>query len=260
MSIGKVRAQRVRRLLLLASVLSLLLWGTTVVPPPGGWSASGARSAAGGWSAAGVAVPVVRAEEAPVIVPLAYVPNLSNWGPTTATGTAWVWRIAAEVRLTVQGLPKLTGQVYGLWLVNPAAGVFLSVGRFNVGSDGTAQIDISMPGSVPTGISLVLITVQPDPLATNTQPSKVYSIAGSFQGNSAVLQQVNHLPDTGAHAVHPPFETVPSAQLPPPNASDNRFVPTMTFLLLLVVLSLGYLGWRRQRVRPQQPAQHRSRS
>lgn len=181
--------------------------------------------------------PVARAEEAPVNVPLAYIPNLSNWGPTTAVGTASVWRIDAEVRLSVQGLPVLAQQVYGLWLVNPQAGRFLAVGRFNVGGDGTAQLDVSLPGSVPDGYSMVLITVQPDPEPKHSVPSALYSIAGSFQGNTTAKQQIQHLPDTGTHAQHPPFAQ-PAQPTPTPTLNLGEWLALLLGLLSLLFVAL----------------------
>jgi hypothetical protein len=148
-----------------------------------------------------------QAEETPITVPLAYVVNYSNYGPTTATGTAEVWRNDAEVRLYVDGLPVLSNQKYQCWLVNQKAGTFLQVGSpFNVSSNGSAVVDVALHGSLSSDYNMVLITIQPDPDITPGTPSKKYSIAGYYQGNSAVQQQVQHLPDTGANAEHPPFE------------------------------------------------------
>ncbi len=188
------------------------------------------------------------AEETPVTVPLAYVVNLSNWGPTTATGTALVWRVEAEVQVRVQGLPVLNHQLYAVWLVNPQAGQFLTVGRFNVAADGTAELDVSLPGSLPDGYDLVLITVQPDPEAVHTQPSELRSIAGYFAGNSAVQRQVTHLPDTGAHAIHPPFE------------SGNTVKPAVTYSSWLFAVPLALVGMvffaRRLRLQRRYRQQH----
>jgi len=190
-----------------------------------------------------------RAEELPLLVPLSYTVNLSNWGPTTATGTASVWRIDAEVRLKVQGLPVLTGQLYACWLVDQQGGKFLAVGRFNVGSDGSAIVDVTLPGSLPSNYNAVLITVQPDPSSNKGAPSKLYSIAGFFPGNSAIQKQVNKLPDTGANAEHPPFEP-PSAygggvaETIAPAAVHVPAKPTswLTYLpLLIAFISFGFV-------------------
>jgi len=182
----------------------------------------------------GILAPSARAEEAPITVPLSYIVNLSNWGPTTATGTAQVWRTEAEVRLNVAGLSVLTGQRYACWLVNMQAGAFLAVGRFNVGNDGTATLDVSMQGSVPDGYTTVLITVQPDPETKQGTPSKLYSIAGFFPGNAAIQHQVQHLPDTGQYAEHPPFESAIQPDKPAPTTTGSS-----ANLLPYVPLALG---------------------
>jgi hypothetical protein len=163
---------------------------------------------------------VARAEEAPVDVPLSYIANFSNYGPTTATGTAEVWRKDAEVRLVVNGLPQLSTQKYACWLVNQQAGSFLTVGRFNVSSNGSAVIDVTLHGSLPAGYTMVLITVQPDPDTSTTTPSKLYSIAGYFQGNAPVATKVVHLPDTGVNAEHPTFSPL---YKPPAAAAASTF-------------------------------------
>lgn len=181
-----------------------------------------------------------RAEELPITVPLSYIVNLSNWGPTTATGTAQVWQQEAEVRVTVAGLPVLSGQLYAVWLVNTQAGKFLPVGRFNVAPDGTATLDVSMQGSLPDGYNTVLITVQPDPETAHNVPSKLYSIAGFFPGNSAIQHQVKYLPDTGAKAEHPPAETATTA----PPASHNHLLTVG----LLVLSALGFAIAMRRRL------------
>lgn len=178
-----------------------------------------------------------RAEELPITVPLTYIVNLSNWGPTTAGGTASVWRTEAEVRLSVRGLPVLQGQLYALWLVNPQAGQFLAISRFNVAADGTALLDISLPGSLPDTYTLALITVQPDPEANHSVPSHLFSIAGYFPGNSATESQIHHLPDTGSAAANQ------AGTLRPASADGWR---TALAWALLGVAAVALLAvWRR---------------
>jgi hypothetical protein len=133
-----------------------------------------------------------------------------------------------------------TGQIYALWLVNPTAGRFLPVGRFAAAQDGSAALDVSLKGSVPDGFSLVLVTVQPNPQADTATASNKYAIVGFFPQNTAIQQQVKHLPDTGEHAQHPPFEPA-SAIVPdnPPTARGSN--PFGYALLVLAALSVAFL-------------------
>ena len=188
------------------------------------------------------------AEEKPITVPLSYIANLSNTGATTATGTAEIWRIDAEVRLTTQGMMILpAGQVYALWLVNPQAGRFLPVSRFNVASDGSASLDVSLQGSIADTYTLVLVTVQPDPQSNHSVPSAKYAIVGFFPGNAAIQQQVTQLPDTGQYAQHPPFEPA-SAIVPdnpaPASGDGNPWLPAVP--LAVAALSFAFVLRKRR--------------
>jgi hypothetical protein len=184
-----------------------------------------------------------RAEETPIQVPLSYIINLSNTGSPTAVGTAEVWQHEAEVRLSAQNLTPLpAGSIYAVWLVDPQAGHFLAVGRFNVSHDGTAVLDVSLPGSLATSYSMVLVTLQPDPDPHRTVPSNKYVIEGFFPGNTAVQHQVKYLPDTGQYAQHPSFETTITPDAPASTPATN---PLLGFALLaLAFLSFGYVARR----------------
>jgi hypothetical protein len=192
----------------------------------------------------------VYAEEKPIAVPLSYIANLSNTGVATATGMASVWRTDAEVRLTVQGLAVLpTGQTYAVWLVNPSAGRFLSVGRFAVASNGSATVDVSLKGSIAADYSLVLVTVQPDPQTDTHTPSNKYAIVGFFPQNTAIQQQVKHLPDTGQNAEHPPFEPASAIVPEVSSAAGSDKNPGMVAVpLAIAALSIAFV-LRRTRVR-----------
>ncbi len=188
---------------------------------------------------AGLGRSVARAEETPVAVPLTYVAGLSNWGPTTASGSAEVWLIEAEVRLHVSGLPVLNNQLYDCWLVDQSTNRFLNIGRFNVGGDGTALVDFVLKGSLPAEYNLVLVTVQPASGGTSSPPSTIYSIAGYFPGNVAKQHQVQHLPDTGANAQHPPFE-FPATARPGKAPLWLALIP-----LIAAIVSFGLIMRRR---------------
>ncbi len=186
------------------------------------------------------------AEEQPISVPLTYISGFSNWGPTIATGNALVWPIAFEVRISVQKLPPLTNQMYAAWFINPQTGTDMLIGRFNTASDGSAIIDESFPGHLAAGYSMILITVQPNTAASaSSAPSNLRSIAGYFQGNSSIIQQIKHLPDTGPNAQHPPFEPASaysaSATAPAATKSASWQITLLEYGLLGISLAaLGY--------------------
>jgi len=184
-------------------------------------------------------VQAAHAEETPTLVPLSYIINLSNTGATTATGNAYVWRTEAEVRLHVDGMTVLPAkQKYACWLVDQQAGKFLSVGRFTVSAAGSATLDVTLPGSIPTNYTSVLITVQPEPDATPTVPSQLYSIAGFISGNVAIQKQVKQLPTTSSFI----------NQTPAPTQPQNLFSWFVYAPLVLAAASFIFL-LRRQRIK-----------
>jgi hypothetical protein len=167
-----------------------------------------------------------RAEEQPITVPLSYITNLSNFGATTAVGSAEIWRQEAEVKLSVQGMTVLpANEAYGVWLVDMQHGTFELVGRFHVSQTGAALLDESLPGSIADNYSLLLVTVQPQPDPHPNVPSTRFSVAGFFPGNTAIQQQVHNLPDTGQYAQHPPFETVITPDAPATPVGPPPWLP-----------------------------------
>jgi hypothetical protein len=124
------------------------------------------------------AVAPVAADGTPVDIPLRYVPGISNWGPTSATGDAQVVLVEGEVRVTTSGLTPLSGDLYQAWLVNTKTGDRLSVGKFNAGPDNQGSLDavVDLSGRV---FDLVAITVQPEPDLSG-QPDARLSLAGFF--------------------------------------------------------------------------------
>ena len=124
------------------------------------------------------------ANGAPVTVNLIYLPGLSNWGPTDASGLADVVLRDESVYVQVSGLPHLRGEAYEVWLANTAGGAWLSVGRFNTDDTGSGDLDadIALPPGLPEHpYDLVLITVEPEPDA-DPSPSTKVSLAGYFPG------------------------------------------------------------------------------
>lgn len=146
----------------------------------------------------------VQANGVPVTVQLSYI-DLSNWGPTDATGEAELIFAEGIVRIRAQGLPLLSGQLYQAWLVNSQVGDAISVGRFNASSVGTVTYDGTLPPIADFGFDLLMMTVEPDP-DDAPQPSQHRTIGGYFSliGQSSSdgraeggLQAPGQLPNTG---------------------------------------------------------------
>jgi LPXTG-motif cell wall-anchored protein len=151
------RVMRVMRIVVALSLVSLV------------WAATAGR---------------VEANGVPVTINLTYLDGVSNWGPTDATGTSVVVLREEEVELSVAGLPKLSGEMYEVWLANTAGGDWLSVGKFNVDGTGAGELQesIDLPSGLPEHpYDLLLITVEPEPDSSAAPTDKV-SIAGYFPG------------------------------------------------------------------------------
>jgi len=118
------------------------------------------------------------ADGTPVVIPLRFLPSISNWGPTDATGEADVVLVEGEVRITTSGLPPLTTDLYQAWLFNTATGERLSLGKFNANAQNRGELAtvVDLSGKV---FDLVAITVQPEP-DPKALPDARLSLAGFF--------------------------------------------------------------------------------
>jgi len=114
----------------------------------------------------------------PVQLFLNYLPDVSNWGPETASGTAIVATGEGFVTLKVQGLPRLNDARYQIWLT-PREGEPIAVGKFNVDATGRADFKATGLKLPATVYKLLIITVEPEP-DPNPQPDARRSLAGRF--------------------------------------------------------------------------------
>jgi len=121
---------------------------------------------------------LAHANGVPTRVDLSYI-DLSNWGPTDATGTAELLFADGRVRLLIEGLPELTDQRYQGWLVNSEVGDAISVGRFNADASDQIIHEGVLPPIADFGFDLFIITVEPEPDGA-PQPSEDRSIGGYF--------------------------------------------------------------------------------
>ncbi len=114
----------------------------------------------------------------PVHLFLNYLPDLSNWGPETASGTAVVAVGEGYVTVKVQGMARLTDARYQIWLI-PREGESIAVGKFDVDATGRAEFKatkLTLPALV---YKLLVVTVEPEP-DTSPQPDGRRSLIGRF--------------------------------------------------------------------------------
>jgi len=153
--------------------------------------------------------PTERAEAngVPTLVSLRYLEDLSNWGPTDATGEVELSFAEGFARVKATGLERLTGESYQGWLVNSETNDAISIGRFNAGAAGSVSYEGTLPPIADFGFDLFIMTVEPDP-DDAPQPHSQRSIGGYFDmvGPSAadgstpsdVSTAPTQLPNTGA--------------------------------------------------------------
>lgn len=115
----------------------------------------------------------------PTLVSLAYIPELSNWGPESATGEVELIFAEGFVRLAADGLPPLTAERYQGWIVNSQTNDAISVGRFNANLDGEVQFEGTLPPLADFGFDLFIVTVEAEP-DDAPQPTANRSIGGRF--------------------------------------------------------------------------------
>lgn len=137
-----------------------------------------------------LAVPV-SANGAPKKIFLNYLPEYSNYGPTSASGVALISIGEAWVDLQAEGLPQLSGQLYEAWLVKAATDEMFSLGKFNADVEGRVTYYHELDQIPETEYRYFVITVEPDPDSDPAAESK-RSIAGVFP--SVELQVVSGTP------------------------------------------------------------------
>lgn len=124
-----------------------------------------------------VAAPGALANGGAVKVPLKYLPSVSNWGPTAATGIGSVDVSDGEVIVTASGLPQLAAERYEGWLITGSD--LVSVGRFNADASSAIQFRVVLERLPARKYDLFLITVEPEP-DNDPKPSAQRTIGGYF--------------------------------------------------------------------------------
>ena len=136
------------------------------------------------------AVPAT-ANGSPVKIFLNYLPELSNYGPTDASGVALVSIGEAWVDLTIDGLPQLENVRYQAWLIIADTEEMVSLGTFTPNADGQVTYHAELDELPITDYRFFVISVErdpdPDPAADERR-----TIAGVFP--NAELQIVSGTP------------------------------------------------------------------
>lgn len=125
-----------------------------------------------------LAIPVL-ANGKPVTIYLSFLPEFSNTGAETATGTAKVSIGEAWVDLTADGLPQLQGEQYEGWLQEAETGKRFSVGKFNADANGHVSYYVQLDNIPVADYQYFLITIEPDPDPSPDADARI-TIAGLF--------------------------------------------------------------------------------
>ncbi len=134
-----------------------------------------------------IAVREVEANGAPVDIFLDFIPGMSTWGPAPATGHAVVSVGEGEVRLEIQGLPRLKGEIYQAWLQRADTGEMIPVGTFNSDEQGNGRLHVLLDDLPYTTYRMMLISVEPGP-GPSEKPSDRWALVGRFP-NTAVVPE-----------------------------------------------------------------------
>ena len=121
----------------------------------------------------------VAANGKPVTIYLSFLPEFSNFGAETATGTAKVSIGEAWVDLTADRLPQLQGEQYEGWLQEAGTGKRFSVGKFNADANGHVAYYVQLDNIPVADYQYFLITVEPDPDPSPDADARI-TIAGLF--------------------------------------------------------------------------------
>ncbi len=137
------------------------------------------------------------ANGAPVTIFLNYLPELSNYGPTTASGEAQVSIGEAWVDITAEGLPQLEGVQYEAWLVTADNETMISLGTFNSDVDGNVAYQAEFDDIPLLEYRYLVISVEPVPDENPTQADPRRTIAGVFPNTRLELVSGTATPTLG---------------------------------------------------------------
>lgn len=174
----------------------------------------------------------------PVKIFLSYLPELSNYGATTASGVAQVSIGEAWVEVKAEGLPQLEGLQYEAWLVTADDEKMISMGKFFSDADANVDYYAEFDNIPALEYRYFVISVEsvPDPdLATADERR---TIAGVFPNTR--LEVVSGTPTPTLAPGITPTPAAPAAL--PVTGQTNSPVMIMT-ILLVVLISGGIILW-----------------
>jgi hypothetical protein len=176
------------------------------------------------------------ANGAPVTIFLNYLPELSNYGPTTASGEAQVSIGEAWVDITAQGMPQLEGVQYEAWLVTADNETMISLGTFNSDVDGNVAYHAEFDDIPLLEYRYLVISVEPVPDDTPTVADSRRTIAGVFPNTRLEIVSGTATPTLG-----PGITATPGAPggLPVTGNVDVPMAAALWLGLGAVVLALG---------------------
>jgi len=178
------------------------------------------------------------ADATPVQLILTHLPNVSNTGPSEASGIAELVLLEGEARLSATGLPKLEGaEQYTAWLVNTQTNDVFRIASFNA-EGSVARFDKVLPDAIPDKKwNLLLVTIESDP--EPRRPGDKHSIAGTFPRSQSDPPPAQ-LPNTGGA---PEDFFLPTG----PTRSDWLPIAGLAALVSIVTGGAGYALGKRTR-------------
>ncbi|MCB0209795.1 MAG: hypothetical protein KDJ52_10710 [Anaerolineae bacterium] len=176
----------------------------------------------------------VSANGAPIKIFLNYLPEISNYGSTEATGTALVSIGEAWVEITAEGVPQLTGELYEAWLVGAENEEMISLGKFNANPQSQIDYFVELEQLPQIEYRFLVITVEEDP-DPGPQADSRKTLAGFFPNPELLI-----VSGTPTPTLPPGVTPTPGSPATLPVTGNVNFVGSISSLLFIVgILGLG---------------------
>ncbi len=182
----------------------------------------------------------VSANGAPVKIFLNYLPELSNYGPTTASGVAMVSIGEAWVEIEAEGMEQLDGAQYEAWLATADNAQMISVGTFNGNADGQVKYNAEFDDIPVLEYRFLMISVEPIPDPNPAEADARRSIAGVFPNTR--LELVSGTPTATLGPGITPTVGAPSGLPVTGNVNFNLLAMILLVGAGLVLVALGLIS------------------